>query len=116
MADVRFAQASGAYSSALKAAENILQKVSASGINPGGSDAAAPIGKTGFLDMVGGALESAANTGYKSEYLATRSISGKADIADVVTAVSDAETALNTVVAIRDRMISAYQDIIKMPI
>jgi flagellar hook-basal body complex protein FliE len=35
---------------------------------------------------------------------------------DVVTAVADAETALNTVVAIRDRVINAYQDIIKMPV
>ena len=43
-------------------------------------------------------------------------VAGKADLTDVVTAVSEAETALNTVVAIRDRVISAYQDIIKMPI
>ncbi len=48
--------------------------------------------------------------------MATKALVGKADLTDVVTAVSEAETALNAVVAVRDRVISAYQEIIKMPI
>jgi len=48
--------------------------------------------------------------------VATKALAGKADITQVVTAVNDAETALSTVVAIRDRAITAYQDIIKMAI
>lgn len=115
MADVRFSQASGAYSSALKAAENILSKVQAAGVPTGGGEVASAQGGS-FLDMVGGALQSATDMGYKSETTATKALMGKADIADVVTAVSNAETALNTVVAVRDRVINAYQDIIKMPI
>jgi flagellar hook-basal body complex protein FliE len=116
MADIRFTQATGAYGAALKAAENILSKVSAAGVNPGGSSPVASAGNNPFLDMVGGALQSAAQSGYKSEEVATKALMGKADITDVVTAVSNAETALNTVVAVRDRVINAYQDIIKMPI
>ena len=43
------------------------------------------------------------------------SLTGKVDLADLVTAVSNAELSLNTVIAIRDKVIGAYQDIIRMP-
>ena len=43
-------------------------------------------------------------------------IQGKADIQDVVLAVSNAEMALNTVVSVRDTAIKAYNSIISMPI
>lgn len=115
MSDIRFSQAAGAYSQALKAAENILQKVQAAGINTGTQETAAASGNS-FMDMVGSALNSAAESGYKSESIATKALAGKADITDVVTAVSNAENALNAVVAVRDKVINAYQDIIKMAI
>jgi flagellar hook-basal body complex protein FliE len=41
---------------------------------------------------------------------------GKAELIDAVTAVSSAETSLQTVIAIRDQVISAYQEIMRMPI
>lgn len=112
MSDVSFTRAASAYQDALRAAQNIIDKV---GAGSAGEETAAAKG-TSFFDMVGSALQGAANSGYKSEAVATRALSGKADLTDVVTAVSEAETALNTVVAIRDRVITAYQDIIKMPI
>jgi flagellar hook-basal body complex protein FliE len=34
----------------------------------------------------------------------------------VVTAVTNAELTLETVVAVRDRVVQAYQDILRMPI
>ena len=43
-------------------------------------------------------------------------IAKQAELADVITAVSNAEVTLQTVVAIRDRVIQAYQDIMRMPI
>ena len=116
MSDIRFTQATGAYGAALKAAENILTKVQAAGVNPGGAEQSSAVGGSPFLDMVGGAMQSAVASGYKSEQVATQALMGKADITDVVTAVSQAETALSTVVAVRDKVINAYQDIIKMPI
>jgi flagellar hook-basal body complex protein FliE len=42
-------------------------------------------------------------------------MSGKADIQDVVLAVSNAEVALETVVAVRDTAIKAYKEIMSMP-
>jgi flagellar hook-basal body complex protein FliE len=41
---------------------------------------------------------------------------GKANMVDVVTAVSESETAIATLVAVRDKVIAAYEDILKMPI
>lgn len=112
MSDVSFARAAGAYNDALRAAQNILDRVGSSAPAESISSARG----SSFLDMVGTALQGAATSGYKSESMATKALSGKADLTDVITAVSEAETALNTVVAIRDRVINAYQDIIKMPI
>ena len=111
MSITNYTNATNAYKNALSAAERILQQTSLPQ-----TDNKIAEGGSSFLDMVGSALQSAANSGYKSEDLATQSLAGKADLTDVITAVSNAETALNTVVTIRDRVINAYQDIIKMPI
>ena len=35
---------------------------------------------------------------------------------DVVTAVAESETAIQTMVAVRDKVITAYEEILKMPI
>ncbi|PCI45772.1 MAG: flagellar hook-basal body complex protein FliE [Alphaproteobacteria bacterium] len=55
------------------------------------------------------AINVSANTGIEA-------MNGKADLVDVVTSVQNAEMVLETVVAVRDKVIAAYQDIIKMPI
>jgi flagellar hook-basal body complex protein FliE len=106
-----FVNATNAYRDALRTAENILQKTTLPGVE-GTKTASGP----SFLDMVGGALGASAQAGYNSESMAMKALTGKADLTDVVNAVANAETALNTVVAIRDKVINAYQDIIKMPI
>jgi flagellar hook-basal body complex protein FliE len=47
----------------------------------------------------------------------TRAVAmGKANMVDVVTAVAESETAIATLVAVRDKVIAAYEDIMKMPI
>jgi flagellar hook-basal body complex protein FliE len=43
-------------------------------------------------------------------------LQGKADLVNVVTAVSSAEASLETMMAVRDQVISAYQEIMRMPI
>lgn len=111
MNSISHSAASSAYQNALRAAQNILDKTSAATAT---QDVASSKGS--FFDMVGESLKSAAASGYNSESTATKALAGKADLTDVVTAIANAETALNTVVTIRDRVINAYQDIIKMPI
>ena len=44
------------------------------------------------------------------------SLTGQADLIDVATAVSAAEITLETVVAVRDEVVKAYQEILRMPI
>jgi flagellar hook-basal body complex protein FliE len=41
---------------------------------------------------------------------------GKSNMVDVVTAVAETETAVQTLVSVRDKVIAAYEDILKMPI
>ncbi len=70
----------------------------------------------GFGDLVRKAAESAVNTLKQSEQMSLQGVMGKADIAQVAAAVANADATLQTIVAVRDRVIGAYQDIIKMTI
>ena len=51
-----------------------------------------------------------------SEAKAVEALSGKASLQQVVEAVTEAELSLQKVTAVRDRVISAYQEIMRMPI
>jgi flagellar hook-basal body complex protein FliE len=73
-------------------------------------------GAEGFGKMLQDAASSFTDTMQKSEQASMQAVTGNADLASVTQAVTDAQVALQTVVAVRDRVISAYQDIIKMPI
>ncbi len=81
-----------------------------------GSDDSDNSGKISFAQMVKNGLEDVVDTQKTAETAQLNSLSGVGDITDLVTAISNAEMALNTIVSIRDRAISAYQDIIRMPI
>lgn len=69
-----------------------------------------------FGSMIKNAVDSIVKTQKKSEAVSAQAVLGKADLTDVVQAVTDAELTLQTVTTVRDRMISAYQDIMRMPI
>jgi flagellar hook-basal body complex protein FliE len=69
-----------------------------------------------FTALVQGALQGVAQSGRNAEAQAVAAASGKADIVDVVTAVAESEAALETLVAVRDRVIAAYEEIMRMPI
>lgn len=66
--------------------------------------------------MVTDSLRKASHIGRQAEELSLKQITGEADLKDVVTAVANAEHTLETVVAVRDKVLSAYQEILKMPI
>lgn len=61
-------------------------------------------------------LEGAVQSGHGAETQAMQAIAGEGSLTDVVTALSRAELTLQTATAIRDRVVQAYQDIMKMPI
>ena len=71
---------------------------------------------TGFGDFLTNAMKDAAGTIQNGEQMATQQVAGKGNIVDVVQAVNSAELTLDTVVAVRDKVIAAYQSIMQMPI
>jgi flagellar hook-basal body complex protein FliE len=83
---------------------------------PSKPNGAQTIAGAGFSSLVQGALASVAQSGKAAETQAIAAAAGKADIVDVVTAVAESEAALETLVAVRDRVIAAYEEIMRMPI
>lgn len=71
---------------------------------------------SGFSELVKAAVEGTNETGKLAEAKAADLASGKANVVDLVTAVAETELAVETLVTVRDRVISAYQDIMNMPI
>src|SRR5215204_3000966 len=69
-----------------------------------------------FGALLQGAVDGFAQSGRKAEAQALAAAAGKADVVDVVTAVAESEAALETLVAVRDRVIAAYEEIMRMPI
>jgi flagellar hook-basal body complex protein FliE len=55
-------------------------------------------------------------SGRKSDAQSAAMVAGKSNIVDVVTAVSETEVAVSALVSVRDRMIQAYEEIMRMPI
>jgi flagellar hook-basal body complex protein FliE len=73
-------------------------------------------GKTdSFADVLKAGVENLVESQKRSEQMSAKAVEGKADLNDVVRVVTEAELTLQTVVAVRDRMISAYQEIMRMP-
>lgn len=69
-----------------------------------------------FGGLVQEAIRQAGASANVAETQALAVAGGQADIVDVVTAIAAAETQLQTVIAVRDQVISAYQEILRMPI
>jgi flagellar hook-basal body complex protein FliE len=78
--------------------------------------AAGPAAGPDFGKMVGQAINQAVTDSRTAEAQMTAQVQGKANLVDVVTAISSAQTSLDTVIAVRDQMIAAYQQIMNMQI
>ena len=77
---------------------------------------AAPTEASGFAGLVRAGLEGARADLRAGEAKAVEALSGRASLQDVVEAVTEAELSLQKMTAVRDRVISAYQEIMRMPI
>ncbi|MBI5164677.1 MAG: flagellar hook-basal body complex protein FliE [Magnetospirillum sp.] len=78
-------------------------------------DAAAAPGSD-FASVLKDAAKVAVGSLKEGEQATAAGLTGKADIRDVVAAVNNAELTLETVVAVRDKVINAYNEIMRMPI
>lgn len=94
---------------------NAYKKMADAATKPGMDARVSPPGKS-FAEMLGEVAKDAKEAGVAAEKLSMDAVVGKADINEVVAAVTNAEVTLQTVVAVRDKVIAAYQDILRMPI
>lgn len=69
-----------------------------------------------FGELVTKAVSDVVHTSRNAETQVINQTQGKADLIDVVTAISSAQASLQTVMAVRDQVISAYKEIMALPI
>lgn len=99
------------------AAANAYASISGLVGGAAGAGAASPAPKgSGFGDMLEQAISGFAEQGRTADAKTMQAIAGKGDVVDVVTAVAESELALETLVSVRDKVISAYEEIMRMPI
>ncbi len=102
------------------AAAAAYQAISTIGMSTGAGASAAgatsAAGAPNFGDFLTSAVKDSVSTLKQGEAMSMKQIAGQADVLDVVNAVNQAELTLNTVVAVRDKVIQAYQSIMQMPI
>lgn len=70
----------------------------------------------GFADILKSAMSDVAQSSRTAETQMIKQAQGKADLIDVATAVQSAQASLQTVLAVRDQVIQAYQQVMAMPI
>ena len=69
-----------------------------------------------FGDILKDVMSAVTQSAHKSDVQSQAVAGGKANMVDVVTAVAETETTIQTLVSVRDKVIAAYEDILKMPI
>jgi flagellar hook-basal body complex protein FliE len=79
-------------------------------------DVAAQDGGVNFGSVLKDVMTNVTAIGQKSDAQAQAVAMGKANMIDVVTAVAESETAIQTLVSVRDKVIAAYEEILRMPI
>ncbi|HWL04726.1 MAG TPA: flagellar hook-basal body complex protein FliE [Xanthobacteraceae bacterium] len=95
---------------AANAYSSLARIASGAGVSPGEGAG------EGFGAMLKDALGSVVESGRMADTQSQNMAAGKANIVDVVTAVSETEVAVSALVSVRDKVIQAYEEIMRMPI
>jgi flagellar hook-basal body complex protein FliE len=82
----------------------------------GQADKSKGAGDTSFGQLVQAAINDTVSASKSAEMQISNQIQGKGSLIDVATAISSAQASLETVMAVRDQVISAYQEIMRMSI
>ena len=102
--------------SAAGAYANIAKLSDPSAMLKGALGAGAAKSETSFGTVLKEAMDAVSETGKKSDAQSRAMVNGKSNMVDVVTAVAETEVAIDAVVAVRDKVIAAYEEIMRMPI
>ncbi|MBN8943978.1 MAG: flagellar hook-basal body complex protein FliE [Rhizobiales bacterium] len=73
-------------------------------------------GQGGFGAMLNSAMQHLDQTTRATDQRAQQMAAGRADLIDVVTAVSETEVAIEALVSVRDKVVQAYDEIMRMQI
>jgi len=98
------------FTDAVNAYQKMARKDTLPGLEPRGDS------NGDFAEVLRSATQDAIGSLRAGEQQSLMAAAGTADLTDVVTAVGKAEMTLQTVVSLRDRVIQAYQEILRMPI
>ncbi|ACT58256.1 flagellar hook-basal body complex protein FliE [Hirschia baltica] len=98
------------------AATNAYMKAAQAALKPESSQNVGGISGAPFGQILDAAISQTSGAANQAENAIASATMGNADLVDVVTAVAAAEATLETVVAVRDQVISAYQEVMRMPI
>jgi len=101
--------AAGAYANMARLATDPTAGLSGVGAGQAKSD-------TSFASVLKEAIGAVHETGHKSDVQTQQLVKGQSNMVDVVTAVAETEVAIDAVVAVRDKVIAAYEEIMRMPI
>ncbi len=82
----------------------------------GASQMAQPGAGGDFASILSQTVQGVVDSGNRSDQVAMNMLEGNASVVDMVTAVAETELAVETMVTVRDKVISAYQEIMRMPI
>jgi len=85
-------------------------------LDTGGAGKGAETSGPSFSAVLKDAIGSVMDAGRKSDHQTVAMAAGKANVMDVVTAVAETDVAVSTLVSVRDKVIAAYEDIMKMSI
>lgn len=69
-----------------------------------------------FGDIMKTMAQKTIGTMRAGEAASARAVAGEASLPEVVQAITASEITLQTVMAVRDRMVGAYQEILRMPV
>ena len=105
---VSLSTAASAYGNAAR----LLQESSGGG----GASTAKEAAGGDFASMVSESIQSVVDNGNKADQISMDMLNGKANVVDMVSAVAETELAVQTMVTVRDKVISAYEEIMRMQI
>mgnify|MGYP005682927815 CR=1 FL=1 len=97
-------------------AANAYGQIAKQATGPGLDAPTKGAGGASFADLVQDVIENTVSATSKSEETTALALNKQAELLDVVTAVNSAEMAVETVVAVRDKVVEAYNEIMRMPL
>jgi flagellar hook-basal body complex protein FliE len=97
-------------------AARAYQAVQNGGAKPTAGAASNGLEGPDFGQLVQDAMKDVVSSSRQAETKMAAHVQGKADLVDVVTSISSAQSSLETMMAVRDQVIQAYQSILNMPI